>query len=713
VLVTRSGGDAASAAYSAAGVLMPVFVDEVDPATGATLQTIALRSTAAGADGQQPCTLAAGFGGNFAFDSEGQPQLAGNGRTVVFPCYANASGTLLAGAMRKTVAVLRADGTVDTAAAASGVFTATTEVARQLATRSAATQDSATGAVYLSGTGTTGGGLWVVYPPASAATPVRGAPDVPNALVNDARYATVYNGVLYTSVGMAGNTNPSWYGIHAFAAGLPTGSYSDIAVATRLEGTQVSPIAGNATSPFAFVFESNGVLWLANDVLRGSFNLVRYTSATPGSQPWASTWTADTTVAVDASRRVEALTGRAEAGVFVLYMTTPVALLRFNTVTRVLTTVAAVAAGGSLHGVALPPTNPAFAVVAPASATPAPVAVTPSPSPVQRVSAFQASSILVLRAGAGAVHTAGTYMPAWMVEINPVTGDVLQEVPVPSEDGPTGYACTILTPGSGISESFPLLSGDGSRVTIPCNARPVNSTIGFNVARTTGVMRADGTFDTTQRLADAYFFNNAASAPSYFRSAWTLDGSEFWLSGRTVTANTSGANYWADSGVRYMRYGSGSSTQLAFPAGTSEARYCEGSTTLGTTAGGPTRQLVCAMRDNFAGNAFFGLQKVGDGMPTTNGQTVTNLAGLQSTTGSMWSWYMEPSGLRLWVGFSQPSNSIALYTRATAASAWAQDGLYIIDSGQTTYVLQPRYESGHLILYCSGNLRVLQFVSGL
>jgi hypothetical protein len=74
---------------------------------------------------------------------------------------------------------------------------------------------------------------------------------------------------------------------------------------------------------------------------------------------------------------------------------------------------------------------------------------------------------------------------------------------------------------------------------------------------------------------------------------------------------------------------------------------------------------------------------------------------------------MEPSGLRLWVGFSQPSNSIALYTRATAASAWAQDGLYIIDSGQTTYVLQPRYESGHLILYCSGNLRVLQFVSGL
>ena len=107
------------------------------------------------------------------------------------------------------------------------------------------------------------------------------------------------------------------------------------------------------------------------------------------------------------------------------------------------------------------------------------------------------------------------------------------------------------------------------------------------------------------QVPDAYFFSNSAGAPTNFRSVFTMDGKDFYLTGRSVANNIS--NYYADSGIRYMRYGDFGTTQLAYPAGVMDARYCGVAPNSPYTASNGGPQMICATRDGFNGN-WFGLQ---------------------------------------------------------------------------------------------------------
>ena len=112
ILVMRAGAGIASLSMSP-GQALPLFFDEVGTvgaAAGGILQSISLPYS----EGSAPCTLAAGYASNWHYDMEGVPSLAYNKQSVVLPCYAANAGDYLDPANTKVVAVLRADGSVDT-----------------------------------------------------------------------------------------------------------------------------------------------------------------------------------------------------------------------------------------------------------------------------------------------------------------------------------------------------------------------------------------------------------------------------------------------------------------------------------------------------------------------------------------------------------------------------------------------------------------------
>ena len=530
---------------AAQGVALPTFVDEIDVTTGAVIQSIALPTVAT--VGSNPCTLTHGWSGlPFQYgDQEGQPQRSADGRVIVFPCYANATGTVLNGTGTKTVAFLRADGSVDTSTAVNGLFQPSTDINRPLTLRTAA---SATGATALiTGTSSVGASLWVATQGTGSqvALQVRSAPDIAVVpFTTDPRYVTIFDGVAYVSNGVLANTNAAFYGISALLVngvpGIPSGSWSENATTLRLAGTQNTVGATNNTSPFAFVFNGPNELWVAEARTFNLFQLVKYTTAVNVASPWLGAWSPVASVFIDNSRQLQALTGRVEGGEFVLYATQSHRITRYATVSGTQTIVATAPAGSAFHGAALPPFNPALAAAAPPTSRP-----TPSPSPAvpsltTATSAFQANSLIVVRVGEGYSYGGGRAMPAFFLEMDPNTGDVLQEIPLPQTDGPNGYACTILQPSSGTSEGFGSLSANGRLIVLPCTSKAVNSTTTNGVAlpRAIAILKADGTIDTTQRVPDAYAFGWVSSAPTYFRSVFTVDGASVY------PANPMAAKRW-------------------------------------------------------------------------------------------------------------------------------------------------------------------------
>ena len=142
------------------------------------------------------------------------------------------------------------------------------------------------------------------------------------------------------------------------------------------------------------------------------------------------------------------------------------------------------------------------------------------------------------------------------------------------------------------------------------------------------------------------------------------------------------------AGIRYMKYGDAGTSQIAFPAGVMEARYCGviGNTPTQSSTGGP--QLVCALRDIWYTGAFYGLFKIGDGLPRSQDSSVTPVFNslVTASTTSWWQWVFE-NPQRFWVATSAPTaGAVQLWERPTAeASAiWSLTGTYTLDSTQVS-----------------------------
>jgi hypothetical protein len=115
LLLVRVGSTAGTTGTNP-GMALPVFVDELQPGVAnqtGPMQTLAL-PPADPDDVSSACTLSYGLTSSWLYEQEGMPQLALDGRSVVLPCYGTSAGSTLVYTDSRTVAVVRADGTVDT-----------------------------------------------------------------------------------------------------------------------------------------------------------------------------------------------------------------------------------------------------------------------------------------------------------------------------------------------------------------------------------------------------------------------------------------------------------------------------------------------------------------------------------------------------------------------------------------------------------------------
>lgn len=220
-----------------------------------------------------------------------------------------------------------------------------------------------------------------------------------------------------------------------------------------------------------------------------------------------------------------------------------------------------------------------------------------------RAAAFTPGNIVVCRVGdptAGGLVNTGSAI--FVDEFTP-SGTRVQSITVPS----TGTDAVVAS-GTATSEGLISRSANGQYLVITGYNRAVGGsgslagTTGATVNRAVVLVNGGGTITSTTKLTDFADGNNP-------RSAASVDGTSFWVAG--------GAG-----GVRHV------ASQTATT-----------STQLSTTVTN-VRQLLVTGGQLYtsSGSGAFRVCSVGTGLPTTSGQTITNLAGIP-TTGSPYSYF--------------------------------------------------------------------------
>ncbi|MEO6593252.1 MAG: hypothetical protein ABIP94_00700 [Planctomycetota bacterium] len=171
-----------------------------------------------------------------------------------------------------------------------------------------------------------------------------------------------------------------------------------------------------------------------------------------------------------------------------------------------------------------------------------------------------------------------------------------------------GANMAVTNSGSATSEGFLTQSVDGRYlISVGYGTAPgtvsISGTTSVAVNRVVARTALDGTIDSSTALTDAYSGNT-------FRSASSVDGSQFWTSGTATAANGPGVRYAASLGAT-------TSTQLSTTVINIRV--------VNIFAG----QLYCSS----ASGAFQGVSKVGTGLPVASGETITLLPGFPTATG--------------------------------------------------------------------------------
>jgi hypothetical protein len=172
---------------------------------------------------------------------------------------------------------------------------------------------------------------------------------------------------------------------------------------------------------------------------------------------------------------------------------------------------------------------------------------------------FTAGDLVVVRAGDGiASFSGGGTVPVFLDEFNPITGSLVQSVPLPTTVSGSNRALTLV--GNGPSEGYLTPSTDGRYLTLAgydagvgVLAQSMSPTgLGGSVDRVVARVDSNGTIVTSTVLTNAY---GAGS----IRSAATDDGSRYWTSG---TSGSAGANA-NTGGVYVIAQGATTGTRLS------------------------------------------------------------------------------------------------------------------------------------------------------
>jgi hypothetical protein len=263
--------------------------------------------------------------------------------------------------------------------------------------------------------------------------------------------------------------------------------------------------------------------------------------------------------------------------------------------------------------------------------------------------AFTPGNVVIYRVGDGAAAPANTGAAVFLDEYTP-TGTLVQSVAMPTTVN--GANKQLITNGTATAEGFLTRSTTGGYLILAGFGRDlggtgsVSGTTSATVPRVIGLVDWAGNIDTSTALSDA-------ASGGAVRSVATTDGYDLWVTG-------------SNDGVRHATFGSTTSTQLNATVTT-------------------TRTL-----NIFNGQLYVGAQSasirvgtVGTGLPTTAGQTITNLPGLEAETGSPYGFFFAdldagvPGMDTLYVA---NDDAFALRKYSLVAGSWALNGVIGVDA---------------------------------
>ncbi|MFL6233522.1 MAG: ExeM/NucH family extracellular endonuclease, partial [Thermoanaerobaculia bacterium] len=208
---------------------------------------------------------------------------------------------------------------------------------------------------------------------------------------------------------------------------------------------------------------------------------------------------------------------------------------------------------------------------------------------------------MIYRVGDGVAALTANGTAVFLDEYTP-TGTLVQTITVPTTT--VGANRRLVASGTATTEGMLTRSVDGFSVVLAgydaaLATASITTSTSATVNRVIGRLVSSGALDTTTALTDAISGGNP-------RGAASTNGADLWLSG------TSGGG-----GIRYATLGATTSTSLATTPTNFRA--------IGIFGG----QLFASSQ-----TGAFRLSTIGTGTPTTSGQTVTNLPGFPTATGS-------------------------------------------------------------------------------
>lgn len=218
---------------------------------------------------------------------------------------------------------------------------------------------------------------------------------------------------------------------------------------------------------------------------------------------------------------------------------------------------------------------------------------------------YSSGNLLIYRVGDGSAPLSAAATAVFLDEYTPA-GALVQSVAVPTSI--SGSNLSLVATGNNISEGMISRSVDGACVLFTgynaaVGTASVSTTNAAATGRVIGVAYANGSIDTSSSMPN---FSTGS-----IRTAASTDCNDLWAAG-------------SNDGVRYVTRGSVGAAATQISGGSTNNRQLNvfGGQLYVTTASGALR-----------------LATVGTGTPTTSGQTITNLPGLPTSTGSPYSFF--------------------------------------------------------------------------
>lgn len=285
---------------------------------------------------------------------------------------------------------------------------------------------------------------------------------------------------------------------------------------------------------------------------------------------------------------------------------------------------------------------------------------------------FTAGNLVVVTVGPGFGTGNALTNQATPVALNEFT---TSGTPTYTLNLPTAGADRLTLNGTATTEGYVQRTLDGQYIVIAGYSQDAGAA--GNVAQVTGVLKvlgrvnASGTFERSPEITDALVPFASGTVSVNVRSATSTNGTDFWLSG--VDGGTGAA---FPGGIRYYSWGNTTSTEMLTTPGNMR---CAKVFDLGS---GP-QLFVGAMT-----GAFRGVNTVGTGAPTTNGQTLTLLPGFDPATNSPQSTYdyyfADANTLYVADDRANPTGGIQKWVFNSGTNVWELQ--YTLNSGLSTGV---------------------------